>query len=138
MVSPEQASELLKDTTPGPWYAISNTPFVSIVEEDSEDGEIFDFPDDGEDGPQPDHDLIAAAPVLAETIAGMQAEFAVQVQSSGEWYYLNEHGDWTIIPHLARWFWSAQDTHALIPHSQREKFRIVRRYVTDIEVMEEA
>lgn len=139
MVSPEQAGELLKDTTPGPWYAISNTPFVSIVEEDSEDGEIFDFPDDGEDGPQPDHDLIAAAPVLAETIAGMQAEYAVQVQSSsGEWYYLNEHGDWRITPHLARWFWSAQQARVLIPYAQKEKFRIVRRYVTDVEGVEES
>lgn len=138
-MTPEEARELLKGTTPGPWYAISNTPFVSIVEEDSEDGEIFDFPDDGEDGPQPDHDLIAAAPVLAETIAGMQAEYAVQVQSlSDNWYYYNGRGDWQIHPHLARWFWSAQDAHALIPYSQKEKFRIVRRYVTDVEGVEES
>ncbi|WP_052096417.1 hypothetical protein [Corynebacterium ulcerans] len=138
-MTPEEARELLKGTTPGPWYAISNTPFVSIVEEDSEDGEIFDFPDDGEDGPQPDHDLIAAAPVLAEIIAGMQAEYAVQVQSlSDNWYYYNGRGDWQIHPHLARWFWSAQDAHALIPYSQKEKFRIVRRYVTDVEGVEES
>lgn len=73
-----------------------------------------------------------------KTTANMQAEYAVQAQSSGgEWYYLNEHGDWLIAPHLARWFWSAQDARVLIPHSQKEKFRIVRRYVTDAEVMEE-
>lgn len=145
-MTPEEARELLKGTTPGPWgwcrnyrdedgheddfMSLGNTEKTAIRTGDSSGHWSY------VDGSPSDLALCAAAPLLAETIAGMQAEYAVQVSSSGEWYYLNEHGDWTIIPHFARWFWSPQDAHVLIPYAQREKFRIVRRYVTDSEVTE--
>lgn len=146
-MTPEEASELLKGTTPGPWeadsytYQLADCPEATDFWVSSESS--FIAGNDNRVGDEEvsaagnNFDLIAAAPDLAETVAGMTPEYAVQAQSSdGEWYYLNASGDWTIIPHLARWFWSPQDAHVLIPYAQKEKFRIVRRYVTDVEVME--
>lgn len=147
-MTPEEARELLKGTTPGPWeadsytYQLAGCPEATDFWVSSESSFIAQndnlIGDERVSAAGNNFDLIAAAPDLAEIVAGMQAEYAVQVQSSGEWYYLNEHGDWTIIPHLARWFWSSQDAHALIPYSQKERFRIVRRYVTDAEGVEES
>ncbi|PLV98771.1 hypothetical protein BRL53_09070 [Corynebacterium ulcerans] len=77
-------------------------------------------------------ELIAAAPDLAETIAGMRAEYAVQyLDPSGEWKFTYEDYD-------NRWQSSlaVQMVRATRDHTAEET-RIVRRYVTDAETMEE-
>ncbi|ESU57457.1 hypothetical protein [Corynebacterium ulcerans] len=107
-MTPEEASELLKGTTPGPWeadsytYQLADCPEATDFWVSSESSFIAGndnrVGDERVSAAGNNFELIAVAPVLAETIAGMQAEYAVQVQSSGEWYYLNEHGDWLIAP----------------------------------------
>lgn len=140
MVTPEQACELLKGTTPGPWeagsytYQLAGCPEATDFWVSSESSFIAENGNQVGRGSEAGNnfELIAAAPVMAETIAGMQAEYAVQyLAPSGEWKFTYE--DYEI-----RWqsSLSVQMVRAVRDHTVEET-RIVRRYVTDVEVMEE-
>lgn len=93
-ITPRQARELLDGTTPGPWAVIQDPPYVSIVRADDiyEDASpVIDIPDAGENGPQPDHTLAAAAPDMARMIAGARVEYC-EVEFNGSWF---PSSDWT-------------------------------------------
>lgn len=102
MITPERAHELLAGTVPGPWlcegdgamHLIGTEDFGLIVEADNEN----------------DGRLIAAAPDLAETIAKMTWEYAVQVEiRPGVWRYLSHGETVTQLSHKAKWFTTPGD-----------------------------
>lgn len=141
-MTPEEASELLKGTTPGPWeadsytYQLADCPEATDFWVSSESSFIAGndnrVGDERVSAAGNNFELIAVAPVLAETIAGMQAEYAVQyLAPSGEWKFTYEDYE-------NRWqsSLSVQMVRAVRDHAAEET-RIVRRYVTDVEVMEE-
>ena len=79
-MTPEQARQLLEGTTPGPWEHEGRQPYI--------DSENFVIRQVGKPGVRirgaaygdtANIDLIAAAPGMAEMIAGMTAEYAVQL-----------------------------------------------------------
>lgn len=73
-MTPGQAQELLKRATPGPW------------ELERIDGMLHIFLPTGNGAPEEqDMPLIAAAPELAEIVAGLRYEYAVQKLDGNEW-----------------------------------------------------
>lgn len=119
-MTPEEARELLKNTTPGDeWYYRIKGGGVSYVEPVTV---IFGEVDVTED----DAALIVAAPTLAAMIAGMRAEYAVQVLRSGEWQWSRDEDDYR---------WQDLGTQIFIADREHpdEETRIVRRYVTEPE-----
>ena len=133
-ISPERARELLDTASPGPWRVIDEYPDGVRRPDDSclihtPSGEYMGIMH-GKDAT-----LTAAAPDLAETIAGMTYEYTVYV-------YLGEK-------HIIQWSFE-EDSHvgewtddldkaeyvrdALIKEGRRA--RLVRRLVTDVEVVE--
>ena len=117
-MTPEEARELLDGTVPGPWlcdkdgdeyeFVIGTGDFGIITEVDRES----------------DGRLIAAAPALAETIADMDWEYAVQ-EFVGYW---RERGSGFSNAVVARRFLDMKQEDA--------PMRIVRRLATDWEVVE--
>lgn len=114
-ITPEQARELLDGATPGPWEALFDN---EAIETDAStvlcntDGAV-------EWGRNTEHDvpLAAAAPDLAQTIAGMRTEWGVE-QATG----------------TTQWFRSRPmaEAHAEVHGC----FRLVRRLVGPVEVTE--
>ena len=86
-ITPQEAQELLRGTIPGPWAAIHNHPYVSIVLSDDEDDIHAPVADitDGTDEPavHANHELMAAAPTLARTLAADTLEYGV-VDANGD------------------------------------------------------
>lgn len=86
MITPDHAQELLDGTVPGPW----------LCEKDGDEYEFVigteDFGIITEVNRESDGRLIAAAPALAEQIANMRYEYAVQVKG-GWWVGENDAGD---------------------------------------------
>lgn len=82
-MTPEQARQLLEGTTPAPWEH-SNPDGITEI---SASGEAIATDANPKDAP-----LIAAAPDMANMIAGMSPEYAVQgkVPSSDEWLTLSQ------------------------------------------------
>lgn len=140
--SPELAQELLVGATPGPWKLI---------------GEY----DDGE--PRPDtsclihtHDgkylgimhgadahLAAAAPDLAETIAGMEYEYAVQFKHGDTWEFENAERVGCLVddlfsedPQVAFWWRDKDDAQRFAASAPETTTRVVRRLVSAPEVVE--
>lgn len=90
-VTPEQADRLNKARTPGKWVADTlDEDFPNVMAVREEDGLITGKPiTDGiwEEG---DAALIAAAPDMAETIAGMTWEWRIEEWSGDYWYPCGE------------------------------------------------
>lgn len=132
-ITPKEARELLDGTTPGPWAAIQDTPYISIVRADDiyeDDPPIIDIPAGGENGPQPDHALAAAAPVLARMIAGARVEYAVARDSAyGREEYFTLWHSWTESKHAAGWNPRREPVEWL---AKREGARIIRRLIIDL------
>jgi hypothetical protein len=118
-ITPDQARELLDGATPGPWeaydpgdgtarlYGADNTRIIEHVTHG----------DAGSHMSQPNGVLAAAAPDMAQTIAGMRWEYGVE-QATG----------------VTQWFRSRPMAEA---HAQVHGcFRLVRRLVGPVEVTE--
>ncbi len=132
-MTPEQARQLLDGTTPGPWEVE-----VRSYEEDcyADDAIYFWITDhNGNEVAEwrtlepyareigGNCTLMAAAPDMAAMIAGMRAEYAVQVLRSDGWQYSRDTDDF-------RWHdLSVQIVRADRDHPDEET-RLVRRYVT--------
>lgn len=126
-ITPDQARELLDGATPGPWTMHRYIPedFIRVTGED-----LKDIADNGivEDG---DAHLIAAAPDLAQAIAGMTEEWGVERDRPGTAYI-----DGTVA-RLIAWFGdeaSARKACAMLPRGGNP--RLVSRLVGPVEVVE--
>lgn len=121
---PERAQELLEGAEPGPWRVICKYP---DGEPRSDTSSLIHTHDGKYLGIMHGQcaTLAAAAPDLAETIAGMHYEYAVQVQAEldGMWHM------------MTRW---QDDPRPIQPEGRdlEANERIVRRLVTDMEVIE--
>ena len=86
-VTPDQANHLVQRATGGPWY-------VHTDPDDPDGTYIYNDPGHmcvaieplGSDYRPADLDLIAAAPDLAQTIAGMRWEWGVRFPDASEWW----------------------------------------------------
>lgn len=139
-ISPERAKELLEDASPGPWKVVDEYPDGVRRPDDSC---LIHMPGCKYMGIMQlrDAHLTAAAPDLAETIAGMRAEYAVQVSTDGgeSWRFAHGGTKATLDPIDPCWWFrteeEAQD-FAKFRTTKRSTTRVVRRLVTDVEVVE--
>ena len=131
-MTPEEARDLLDGTTPGPWEwsegKDQNGEFVALRGPDGVtdalrtwDGDLYAS---GVHGTNADKALAAAAPTLAAMIAGMRAEYRAEQQADG--------GKW--LP-LCSWYDHDTAQFFAVPVGDSVT-RIVRRYVTEPEVIE--
>lgn len=122
-IGPERARELREGAQPGPWRT------------ETIDGALHVLVPSGNGAPEEaDLPLIAAAPDLAEIVAGMEWEYTVYVYLGDEaimqWGFEEaEVGSWT--DELGR---AEYVRDALIKEGRQA--RLVRRLVTDVEVVE--
>lgn len=126
-MTPGQAQELLKRATPGPW------------ELERIDGMLHIFLPTGNGAPEEqDMPLIAAAPELAELVANLRYEYAVQVEyADGETEYARSF--LTATPSIADAWWTDKPNKGLAAKWQENALcnaRIVRRLVGEPEVVE--
>ena len=138
-ISPERARELLDTASPGPWEVMTEYTDGEPRPHDSHrictESGVYVGLAHGKDAT-----LTAAAPDLAETIAGMRAEYAVQVSVDGElWLFAHGGVKGTLDPIEPCWWFrtkeEAQD-FAKFRTTKRSTARVVRRLVTDVEVVE--
>lgn len=130
-ITPDQADRLKRDATDGPWMLDQQDPDEApmIMSTRVENGLIIGtyiaecVEEDG------DARLIAAAPDMAETIAGMEYEYAAQVKERGEWFYIGLYGPdepWG----------PEEDVREYQVRCQIPGARLVRRLVGPVEVAE--
>ena len=130
MITPDQAQTLLDGATPGPWKKRRDrdgTPIAVVVSAGPTDRHhiMTAEPACSEERAQADTGLIAAAPALAQTIAGMKTEYAVQTKEGGlTQLYYGRDLVWTDTKLTAE-----QVAHEI-------GGTVVRRFVTDPEVVE--
>ena len=133
-IAPDQARELLDGATPGPWdaydpgdnsarlYGLHDERIVKHVRPQESAGSYMD---------RADGELAAAAPDLAQTIAGMTEEWGVERDRPGTAYI-----DGTV----ARWItWvgdEARARKACVISPRVGNPRLVRRLVGPVEVTE--
>ena len=124
-ITPEQADKWAQRATDGPWYVHTDL--------DDPDGTfIYDDPGRmciavepaGSDYLEADLTLAAAAPDLAQTIAGMRWEWRCEADFDGTWAGLTT---WESSPDYAR---------ATMQRRHRYPVRLVRRLVGPVEVTE--
>lgn len=135
-ITPEQARELLDGATPGPWRALHDqwededgTPCEDFYVLGGPDGILHteDFDPDTHN-PVANTTLAAAAPDLAQTIAALRWEYAVETMVEGEWEDI-----WDL--------WAAEketrkEYADLIHDDEDGDYRLVRRLVSPVEVVE--
>ncbi|WP_010120175.1 hypothetical protein [Corynebacterium nuruki] len=130
MITPDQAQTLLDGATPGPWKKRRDrdgTPIAVVVSAGPTDRHhiMTAEPACSEERAQADTGLIAAAPALAQTIAGMKTEYAVQTkEGSLTQLYYGRDLVWTDTKLTAE-----QVAHEI-------GGTVVRRYVTAPEVVD--
>lgn len=100
-ITPDQAKELLAGAMPGPWML---NPQGCILVDDGTDDPPGPYGFIGTMWKSWDQDgggngrLMAAAPALAETIAGMREEWRCEEQYGSRWYGVTE---WSSTPDVA-------------------------------------
>lgn len=129
-IRPDQARELLYGATPGPWEMVyeewenpEGIPCESWTVCDQNDGlmETADF-DSATHDPAANTTLAAAAPDMAETIAGMTELWAVEeMADDGGWW------------RVTVWHTNRADAESFLQGSDR---RLVRRLVSAPEVID--
>lgn len=139
-ISPERARELLDTANPGPWEVMKEYTDGEPRPYDSHrictESGVYMGIMHGQDAT-----LTAAAPDLAETIAGMHWEYGVQVSNDGgeSWRFAHGGTKTTLDPINPCWWFrteeEAQD-FAKFRAPKRGHARVVRRLVTDPEVVE--
>lgn len=106
-ITPDQAQELLDVATPGPWRALHDqwedgdgTPCEDFYVLGGPDGILHteDFDPDTHN-PVANTTLAAAAPDLAQTIAGMEWQWSVEKHDGHRW---SRHGGWVGPESIAR------------------------------------
>ena len=81
-ITPNQARELLHETTPAPW----NPGHRTLSTGQWYDREILTVePGVCEDVGEADQELIIAAPVMAKLISGMAYQYMIESNMDGEW-----------------------------------------------------
>lgn len=154
-VTPEQAQKMLdrvKEWCPLPWEIYTTETFEVDPREVKSvrysdpvyDGHLaYPVDYDGTTEIDPDAiELVAAAPELAEIVANLRYEYAVQVKmSSGEWHYTDEEQYPFGGESPCSVMWSPQGyaeemLESFAELDGREYLRIVRRLVSDVEVVE--
>ena len=133
-ITPEQARELLDGTTPRPWKIVAYGISCPELMIETFDGDTLAAEVEPDDAP-----LIAAAPALAQTVANLHYEYAVQLEdTTGETRFAMSMYNLTRNPEEA--WWAPTPNAPLANHwrfSQTGlKVRIVRRLVSDPEVVE--
>lgn len=136
-IGPERAKELMQ---PGPWKVVG----------EYNDGEPR--PDDSRLIYTSDSDyvgimsaagayLAAAAPDLAQTVAGMRYEYAVQFKHGGAWEFENSQPVGSLVddlfsedPQVTCWWWNKEDAQRFAASVPETTTRIVRRLVSVPEV----
>ena len=138
--SPELAQELLVGATPGPWKLIGE---YDDGEPRPDDSYLIHTPGGEHLGIMHGQDarLTAAAPDMAATIAGMRYEYAVQVTDDGGESWRFAHGGTKSTPDPIDpcwWFRTEEEARdfAKFRTTKRSRARVVRRLVTDVEVVE--
>lgn len=122
-VSPERARELREGTTPGPW------------ETERIDGALHVLVPSGNGAPEEaDLPLIAAAPDLAEIVAGMTYEYTVYVYSGDRIIMQCGFEDDEVAGWTDNWTVAAYLRESLIEDGRDA--RLVRRLVSAPEVVE--
>lgn len=150
MITPEKAKEMLEGATPGPWDWDAGDDRIPLVSVDgygtvAQGIGLYDdhvWVDCGDK----DGALVAAAPELAQQIAGMHWEYAVQVcDENDEWlnyagWENKANGDYDMIlldpaspEGWVRTLGVAQDA---FEDCAADETRIVRRMVTELEEIE--
>lgn len=130
-ITPEQARALLDGATPGPWRALHDqwededgTPCEDFYVLGGPDGILHteDFDPDTHN-PVANTALAAAAPDLAQTIAGMRWEYAVEHEHSpGNWHQVTQ--------------WGPEENPYQPGYGPGDDERIIRRLVGPVEVTE--
>lgn len=124
-MTPEDARELRDGTVPGPWLCDKDGDEYEFVI-GTEDFGIITEVDRESDGR-----LIAAAPALAELVAGLRHEYAVQVNE-----HRNRDADWWYWKDNMRTQWFTDYEEAVnVAESTPESARVVRRLVGEPEVV---
>ena len=134
-MTPDKARELLENAAPGRWEYKDYTVYTNAGRD------VLTIPDgvygmiQEQDGP-----LVAAARDLAELVAGLRYEYAVQVPVNGHWEYTkdDQYGPEVLRnPRDATWYSSrhAAKTWADLWDDGEESPRIVRRLVSEEEVV---
>lgn len=120
-MTPEKARELLDGRTPSPWWwCETDYPEVTVYHEKY--GIIAKSVDIEE------ADLICTAPDLAELVAGMHYEYAVECTRDGE--------TWKRETLWGSRFWADSDEECFKQEDEFIDTRIVRRLVGEPEVAE--
>lgn len=139
-ITPEQARNLPYDNYSTPWE-ISQVPGFDVW---------GDYEDAWDVGPAIVYDedlapLVAAAPVMAAQIAGMQWEYAPQAHLNGAWKYVTGvewkvNGDYDISTSGtatgAIWFDDPDEVREACEELDVATYRIVRRLVSTVEEIE--
>lgn len=126
-MTPEKAQELRKRATPGPWERHPDNPrmLCNLDRKFAVHAELVK-----NRGLEPDPEdvanteLIAAAPELAEIVAGLRYEYTVQVKCDGAWVMEEDS------------YWGTYSVAAVRSCRTYEPSRIVRRLVGEPEVVE--
>ena len=137
-VTPDQALDLLDGATPGPWRALHDqwededgTRCEDFYVLGGTDGILHteDFDPDTHN-PVANTTLAAAAPDLAQTIAGLRWEYAVE-DLNGDFLDLNDdaYSDVEIL-----WTWSREVAEEM--HAAEYGSTLVRRLAGPVEVVE--
>lgn len=138
-MTPEQARQLLERATPGPWDCVGQDEEYPRVARDG-------YQDITNDATNFNAPLIAAAPELAELVAGLRYEYAAQVRrgTASPWLYVLSNGHFSKRGSTSVWCKRRVGCENAIRSALKRKdvgadtveFRIVRRLVSEPEVVE--
>lgn len=125
-MTPEKAHKLRERATPGPWERHPDNPRI-LCNLDRKFAVHVELVKDRGLDPHPEDvantELIAAAPDLAELVAGLRYEYAVQVKRDGDWVMEEDS------------YWGPYSVAVVRFGRTEETARIVRRLVGDPEVV---
>lgn len=128
-ITPDQADRMKQAATSVPWSVHIDSNDVDEIYIYSDDGNMCIGIDlRGSYFTSHDLNLAAAAPDMAETIAGMEWEWAVQHQEGETWHYVHS---WR--KSLSEAEWDLRKNKGWSPDST---FRLVRRLASSPEVVE--
>lgn len=132
-MTPEEARALLDGATPGPWQVRGDGPAnqqlrICDCEERAEVAELVAW----ENAP-----LIAAAPALAEMVAGLYVEYAVQATYTGLYVREDDDGQLSgvVEPSDADWWQDADactDFVTFLNEDPEQTVRMVSRLVSEV------
>ena len=149
-MTPEEARKLLDDTSPGPWTFKTDVADLPSGSHDighlvqSGDTVIFESWGDVTDTHPGNLLLAAAAPELAETVAGLRTEWAIcrEVYAGGKhlkplYHYWSAEGeDWRYFSADATWFDSQLDAEEEAERQGLEGYFLAKRLTGPVEVTE--